>query len=139
MIGQQISHYSIVEKLGEGGMGEVYLAQDLDLKRSVALKILPPEVADDPERLARFRREAESLAAINHPNIVTIFSIEQVGDLHIMTMERIEGRGLDELLSEGDMPLDQLLDVGVALSKALAAAHEKGITHRDLKPANDRR
>jgi tetratricopeptide (TPR) repeat protein/TolB-like protein len=136
MIGQQISHYSIVEKLGEGGMGEVYLAQDLDLKRSVALKILPPEVADDPERLARFRREAESLAAINHPNIVTIFSIEQVGDLHIMTMERIEGRGLDELLSEGDMPLDQLLDVGVALSKALAAAHEKGITHRDLKPAN---
>jgi len=117
-------------------MGEVYLAQDLDLKRSVALKILPAELADDPERLARFRREAESLAAISHPNIVTIFSIEQVGDLHILTMERIEGRGLDELLPENGMPVEQLLEIAISLCAALAAAHEKGITHRDLKPAN---
>ncbi len=117
-------------------MGEVYLARDLQLKRSVALKILPPDFADDPERLARFQREAESLAAINHPNIVTVFSIEQVGDLHILTMERVEGRGLDELLPEHGMPVSQLLRIGIALSSALAAAHEKGITHRDLKPAN---
>lgn len=97
-------------------MGEVYLAEDLKLKRSVALKILPPDFASDPERLGRFQREAESLAAINHPNIVTIFSIEQVGDLHILIMERVEGRSLDELLHNGDMSVDQLLEVALALS-----------------------
>ena len=116
MIGQKLSHYSVLAKLGEGGMGEVYLAEDLELKRSVALKILPAELASDPERLARFRREAESLAAISHPNIVTIFSIEQVGDLHILTMERVEGRGLDEVLPEHGMPLAQLLEIAISLS-----------------------
>jgi len=136
LIGQKISHYSILEKLGEGGMGVVYLAEDLHLKRSVALKVLPADLAGDPERLARFRREAESLAALNHPNIVTIFSIEQVGKLHILTMERVEGRGLDRLLSKEGLPLERLLEIGTALCSALAAAHAKGITHRDLKPEN---
>ncbi len=117
-------------------MGEVFLAEDLDLKRKVALKILPREVADEPDRLARFRREAESLAALNHPNIVTIYSIEQADDLHILTMEWVKGRGLEQLLSKQGLPLDQLLEMAVSLSDALEAAHEKGITHRDLKPAN---
>ena len=106
LIGRQLSHYAVTEKLGEGGMGEVYLARDLHLKRDVALKVLPSDLSEDAQRLARFRREAEVLAAINHPNIVTVFSVECVDELHIITMERVEGRQLDEILPESGLPLE---------------------------------
>ena len=136
MIGQTLSHFEITAKLGEGGMGEVYEARDTDLKRLVALKVLPPELAADPERLERFRREAEALAALSHPNIVTIYSVEQADDLHFLTMERVGGKSLDQRIPDGGFELDEFLDLATPLADALAAAHEKGITHRDLKPAN---
>ena len=117
-------------------MGEVYLAEDLELKRLVALKVLPAALASEPDRIERFQREAESLASLNHPNIVTIFSVEQVEDRRILTMERVEGRTLAELLPKGGFALDQLFEIAIPLADALAAAHGKGITHRDLKPSN---
>ncbi len=136
MIGETISHYRILEKLGEGGMGEVYLAEDTRLKRKVALKILPPEMAGDPNRLERFQREAEVVAAMDHPNIVTIYSVEEVDGAHFLTMSFIEGKSLAEMIPEGGMDLDKLFEIAVPLADALSAAHDKGITHRDLKPAN---
>ena len=117
-------------------MGEVYLAEDTSLKRKVALKVLPAEMAADPERLARFKREAESVAALNHPNIVTIHSVEEVDGTHFLTMEWVDGQTLGELMSRGAMPLNKIFDLGVPIADALASAHEEGITHRDLKPAN---
>ena len=117
-------------------MGEVYLAEDIDLKRMVALKVLPADLAADPDRMERFQREAESLAALNHPNIVTIFSIERAEHHRILTMERIEGRDLAESLPGKGFDLEQFFDIAIPLADALAAAHSKGITHRDLKPAN---
>ena len=117
-------------------MGAVYLAEDLDLKRQVALKVLAPGVAADRDRVERFQREAETLAALSHPNIVTIFSVEQVGDRRILTMERVEGRTLAQLLPKKGFALEQLFNIAIPLADALAAAHSKGITHRDLKPAN---
>ncbi len=117
-------------------MGEVYLAEDTSLKRKVALKVLPPEMAADPERLARFKREAESVAALNHPNIVTIHSVEEVDGTHFLTMEWVDGQTLGQLMSRGAMPLNKVFDLGVPIADALASAHEEGITHRDLKPAN---
>jgi len=117
-------------------MGEVYLAEDTSLKRKVALKVLPAEMAADPERLARFKREAESVAALNHPNIVTIHSVEEVDGTHFLTMEWVDGQTLGELMSRGAMPLNKVFDLGVPIADALASAHEEGITHRDLKPAN---
>ncbi len=136
MIGSTLSHYRILEKLGEGGMGVVYLATDTRLGRNVALKVLPVEMANDPDRLARFEREARAVAGLNHPNIVTIHSVEQVDGLHFITMELVEGKTLSEVLLEGSLSVDQLLETGVRLADALAAAHDRGITHRDLKPAN---
>ena len=136
MIGETLSHYRILEKLGEGGMGEVYLAEDTRLKRKVALKVLPPEMAGDQSRLERFQREAEVVAAMDHPNIVTIFSVEEADGVHFLTMSYIEGKSLGELIPEGGMDVDQLFEITVPLADALSAAHEKGITHRDLKPAN---
>lgn len=117
-------------------MGEVYLAEDTSLKRKVALKVLPAEMAADPERLARFKREAESVAALNHPNIVTIHSVEEVDGTHFLTMEWVDGQTLGQLMSRGAMPLEKLFALGVPIADALASAHEEGITHRDLKPAN---
>jgi len=117
-------------------MGEVYLAEDTSLKRKVALKVLPAEMAADPERLARFKREAESVAALNHPNIVTIHSVEEVDGTHFLTMEWVDGQTLGQLMSRGAMPLNKVFDLGVPIADALASAHEEGITHRDLKPAN---
>ncbi len=129
-------HYRIVEKLGEGGMGQVYLADDTKLGRRVALKLLPPEMAADPERFRRFQREARLAADLNHPNVVTIFSVEETEGLPFITMERVEGKTLAELVTSDGWGCGQILEVAEQLVDALAAAHEHGIIHRDLKPAN---
>src|SRR6266498_1924956 len=117
-------------------MGEVYRATDTKLGRAVALKVLPTEMARDPERLVRFQREARALAALNHPYIVTIYSVEEADGIHFLTMELIEGESLADLIPGGGLPVERILSTGTALADALAAAHEKGIVHRDLKPAN---
>ncbi len=117
-------------------MGEVYRATDTRLGRDVALKMLPAEMACDPERLERFQREARAVAALNHPHIVTIFSVEEADGIHFLTMELVEGQGLDQRIPEGGLPIQQIIEIGGALAQALAAAHDKGIVHRDLKPAN---
>ena len=134
--GRQLGSYKIVSMLGAGGMGEVYLAHDTKLGRDVALKVLPPDMARDPERLARFQREARSVAALNHLHIVTIFSVEEVDGIHFLTMELVKGRSLDQLIPEGGLPIKRILEIAGALAEALTATHEKGIVHRDLKPAN---
>jgi len=136
MIGRTISHYRILAKLGEGGMGEVYRAHDEHLGRDVALKVLPADVALDPERLARFEREARSIAQLNHPNIVTIHSVEETDGVHFLTMELVEGRTLTELLVGGECCLDRFFELAIPLADAVTSAHAKGIVHRDLKPAN---
>jgi serine/threonine protein kinase len=117
-------------------MGEVYRATDTKLGREVALKILPQNVASDPERLARFQREARAVAALNHPNVVTLYSVEESEGVHFLTMEFIEGAPLDRLISASGLPFGRIVEIAGALAEALAAAHEKGILHRDLKPAN---
>lgn len=136
--GIRLGHYEIVGALGAGGMGEVYRALDAKLGRPVALKVLPPDVARDPERIDRFRREARHVASLNHPHIVTIYSVEQDGatDVHFLTMELIEGESLDRQLPAHGLSPVKLLDLGWALADALVAAHDKGIIHRDLKPGN---
>ena len=134
--GQRLGSYEIRAPLGAGGMGEVYRATDTKLGRDVALKILPQEVAADPDRLERFRREARAVAALNHPHIVTIFSIEEHDDVPFMTMELIEGCTLDQGIPAGGLSLARFFDIAIALADALSAAHRKHIIHRDLKPAN---
>ncbi len=134
--GDKISHYQILGKLGSGGMGEVYRARDSKLGRDVALKILPEQFAGDPERLARFQREARAVAALNHPNIVTLHSVEEADGVHFLTMELVEGKSLDRVIPASGMPVEQIIEIAGALVEALATAHEKGIVHRDLKPAN---
>jgi serine/threonine protein kinase len=134
--GKILGHYEILSPLGVGGMGEVYRARDLKLARDVALKVLPEVFASNAERLARFQREARAVAALNHPNIVTIFSVEEFEGLHFMTMELVEGQALDRLIRPGGLPREQIVGICRSLAEALAAAHEKGIIHRDLKPAN---
>jgi TolB-like protein/Tfp pilus assembly protein PilF len=136
LIGRRLGTYEILSLLGAGGMGEVYRARDTKLNRDVALKILPDAFALDADRLARFRREAQAVAALNHPHIVTIFSIEEADDVPFMTMELIEGRTLDQGLPAGGLPLARFFDIAIALADALSAAHRKHIIHRDLKPAN---
>src|SRR5262245_11124647 len=132
----RLGAYEILAPLGAGGMGEVYRARDTRLKRDVAIKVLPAAVASSPERLARFEREAKTVAGLNHPNIVVLHSIEEADGVRFLTMELVEGRDLSSLVSGGGLPLDQVLDVAIALSDALVAAHERGVVHRDLKPAN---
>src|SRR5579863_2694800 len=131
-----IAHYRITSRIGAGGMGEVYRATDTNLGRDVALKILPAEMARDPERLARFRREARAVATLNHPHIVTLFSVEEADGIHFLTMELVDGQSLERLIGESALPVDRIVEIASALADALAAAHEKGIIHRDLKPAN---
>lgn len=136
MIGKSLSHYKIISKLGSGGMGDVYLARDINLDREVALKILPAEMATDPKRLQRFEREARAVAALNHPNIVTLHSVEEAEGMRFLTMERVVGEDLEKKIVRGGMEFKPFMDLAKPLVEALCAAHEKGITHRDLKPAN---
>jgi serine/threonine protein kinase/tetratricopeptide (TPR) repeat protein len=134
--GDTLGRYVIQELIGQGGMGAVYRATDPSLGRDVALKVLPASVAADPDRLERFRREARALAALNHPHIVTIYSVEQEGLTHFLTMELVSGQSLDRMMKGQPQPIDRVLKVAQALTDALVAAHDKGIVHRDLKPAN---
>jgi eukaryotic-like serine/threonine-protein kinase len=132
----QLNHYRILEPLGKGGMGEVYLGEDTRLHRKVAIKVLPGLMSVDAERRHRFEREAQAVAAINHPNIVTIHAVEESDGLPFIVMELVEGRTLADAIGHHGLPLDLLLRVGIAVSDAIATAHQRGITHRDLKPAN---
>ena len=136
MIGTQLGHYRIERLLGVGGMGEVYLASDTKLGRQVALKVLSEKLAGDPDRLERFEREARAAAALNHPNIVTIHSVENIGGTPFLTLELVDGQTLAQMMSPGGLPLDRVLVLGIPLADAVGAAHTRGITHRDLKPAN---
>ena len=144
MIGQTVSHYRIIEKLGEGGMGEVYLAQDTKLERQVALKFLPRHLTGDKEARERFEREAKSAAALNHLNIITIHDIGEHEGQVFIAMEHVEGRTVKELIAvdllvgdlNGRLPIPQVLDIAIQIASGLAAAHEKGIVHRDIKPQN---
>jgi serine/threonine-protein kinase len=131
-----LGHYEIVRKIGAGGMGDVYLARDTRLDREVALKILPPELADDPTRRARFMKEAKAVAALNHPNIVTVHSVEEAGGLRFMTMELVRGCTLADLVRPNGVSVSRFFEITIPLVDALAAAHQQGITHRDLKPSN---
>jgi serine/threonine-protein kinase len=149
MIGTTVSHYRITSKLGEGGMGEVYRAHDERLDRDVAIKVLPEEVAQDEERLARFEREAKLLASLNHQNIATLYGFETVqtpeestdmdadpGLLTFLVMEFVEGEDLAALINRGPIRIDDALPIALQIAEGLEAAHEQGIIHRDLKPAN---
>ena len=117
-------------------MGEVYRAEDTKLGREVAIKVLHADIASSEERLERFRREAQALAALDHPGIVTVYSVEESDGVHFLTMQLVEGEPLDRLIPEEGLGVDRILEIGTAVAEALAAAHEKGIVHRDLKPSN---
>jgi serine/threonine protein kinase len=134
--GLTVGHYAILSNLGQGGMGEVYLAYDTKLDRKVAVKVLPAEFASDTRRLRRFEVEAKALAALNHPNIVSVFSIEESAGRHLLVMELVEGRTLRELIQPPGMPVSQFLEIAVSLADAIGAAHARGVMHRDLKPEN---
>ena len=136
VIGRTLGHYRILDRLGTGGMGIVWLAEDLHLRRRVALKMLREDLARSPEKLARFEREAKAVAALNHPNIVTIHAIEEIEGLRFLAMEYVEGKTLDELIPPGGFALPEFLRIALPVAEALAAAHARGILHRDLKPAN---
>ena len=146
MIERTLGSYRVVERLGEGGMGEVYRARDTKLNRDVAIKILPDIFAHDADRVARFTREAQALAALNHPNIAQIYGIVEApasddaarggGHVHALVMELVEGEDLAVIIARGPMPLADALPVAKQIADALEAAHEQGIVHRDLKPAN---
>lgn len=135
-LGRTLGHYKVSAKLGAGGMGEVFRAVDSKLGRDVAIKILPAEMAVDRERLERFRREAKVLAALDHPAIVSVFSIEECEGIHFLTMQLVEGDTLEKLIPEAGLPPERFFALGLALADGLAAAHERGIIHRDLKPGN---
>ncbi|MGO9831192.1 MAG: protein kinase domain-containing protein [Myxococcaceae bacterium] len=136
LLGAQLGHYHIIEKLGAGGMGEVYRARDLKLHRDVALKLLPADLANNPEWVQRLTQEARAVAGLNHPFVVTIYSIEDGGERPFITMELVSGTTLDRVIGPNGLPTEKLLDLAVPLAEALAAAHAVGVVHRDLKPSN---
>ena len=133
---EQLNHYRVIGPLAKGGMGEVFVAEDTRLNRRVALKVLSALMASDPERRQRFEREARAVAALNHPNIVTIHSVEEAEGVPFLAMELVEGKPLNEMIPPDGMAVDAVLRIGIAISDAIAFAHQRGITHRDLKPAN---
>jgi serine/threonine protein kinase len=135
-IGTRLGSYEVTAQIGVGGMGEVYRATDTKLKREVAVKVLPAALASDPERLARFQREAEVLASLNHPNIAAIYGLEDADGVKALVMELVEGPTLADRIAQGPLPLDEALPIAKQIAEALEAAHEQGIVHRDLKPAN---
>jgi len=136
MIGRSLAHYRIVQTLGAGGMGEVYLAEDTKLGRKVALKLLPPDLATDPDRLARLRQEASAIASLNHPNVITLYAFEEIDDQRFLVMELMSGQNLSESIPEDGLPTKQFFELAIPLASAIAAAHEAGVIHRDLKPSN---
>jgi len=136
IVGRRLAQYEIIGLLGKGGMGEVYRARDTRLGRDVAIKILPEDVARDPERLARFEREAKMLASLNHPNIAALYGLEEMDGRVFLVMELAEGEDLSQRLKTGPVPVDEAIKLGRQIGEGLEAAHAKGIVHRDLKPAN---
>src|SRR5687768_4006851 len=134
--GVRLGPYEIRAALGAGGMGEVYRATDANLGRDVAIKILPEAFAHDPERLARFEREAKTLAALNHPNIAQIYGLEKANGIRALVIELVEGPTLADRIAQGPIPVDEALPIAKQIAEALEAAHDHGIVHRDLKPAN---
>src|SRR5262250_462484 len=135
-IGSQLGSNEITALLGKGGMGEVYRARDLKLKRKIAIKILPEEFSRDLDRISRFQREAEVLAALNHPNIAAIYDLQEASGSRYLVLELVEGETLADRIAGGGIPVEEALDIAKNICEALEAAHEKGIIHRDLKPAN---
>ena len=135
-IGTQLGSHEIIALLGKGGMGEVYRARDTRLKREVAIKILPEEFSRDLDRVARFQREAEVLASLNHPNIAGIYDLEEANGSRYLVLELVEGETLADQIARGPIPVEEALDIAKHICEALESAHEKGIIHRDLKPAN---
>jgi eukaryotic-like serine/threonine-protein kinase len=134
--GTRLGPYEVIAPIGEGGMGQVYRARDTRLNRDVALKVLPDSFANDPDRLARFQREAQVLASLNHLNIAHIHGLEDSGGVRALVMELVEGEDLAQRLTPGAIPIDETLPIAKQIAEALEAAHEQGIIHRDLKPAN---
>ena len=136
--GTSLLHYRVDEKIGEGGMGAVWKATDATLGRDVAIKILPAEFAGDPERLARFEREAKVLASLNHTNIAAIYGFHEASGIRFLAMELVPGEDLAERLKKGNVPFSEAMEIAGQIAEALETAHDQGVVHRDLKPANVR-